>query len=227
MRTPNDSLDDFKTIDAKPEPEPPALVTVQRTGEVEVLKPLASWEDFAKTKTARRETARGWHRLTAFHRSLATAGAVALIALAIGGGVYIRNYRSHVGSAQIPADNVVISNSSATNQRSANALPSVEEPLTSDLFPSEDSPSASDDDEANVVRSVAKRRHVARRHVLRAAYRPLLRPFRPRFGLPRPQFWVSNFAPTTLIIYVENGVIKTRIEPWLNAGYKKPASFSN
>jgi hypothetical protein len=38
---------------------------------------------------------------------------------------------------------------------------------------------------------------------------------------------VSEFVPTTLIIYIENGEIKTRIEPQLTAAYKKPAPLSN
>jgi hypothetical protein len=36
--------------------------------------------------------------------------------------------------------------------------------------------------------------------------------------------WVSDFVPTTLVIYIENGEIKTRIVPQLNAGYKKSTS---
>jgi hypothetical protein len=49
--------------------------------------------------------------------------------------------------------------------------------------------------------------------------------YRPRrfVALPRPRLIVSNFVPTTLIIYIDNGEIKTRIEPQLTAGYKKPS----
>jgi len=32
---------------------------------------------------------------------------------------------------------------------------------------------------------------------------------------------VTGFVPTTLVIYAENGEIKTRIEPQLTSGYKK------
>jgi len=35
------------------------------------------------------------------------------------------------------------------------------------------------------------------------------------------------FVPTTLVIYVENGEIKNRIEPTLSGAFKLPASFSN
>lgn len=36
-----------------------------------------------------------------------------------------------------------------------------------------------------------------------------------------------NFVPTTLVIYAENGVINSRIEPWIQVSYKKPATVSN
>ena len=52
--------------------------------------------------------------------------------------------------------------------------------------------------------------------MLFAAERPRRRP------LIRPKFWVSDFVPTTLIIYVDKGEIKTRIEPQLTADYKRP-----
>jgi len=38
---------------------------------------------------------------------------------------------------------------------------------------------------------------------------------------------VADFVPTTLIIYPENGEIKTRIEPQLTAVYRKPITFAN
>lgn len=36
-----------------------------------------------------------------------------------------------------------------------------------------------------------------------------------------------TFVPTTLVIYAQNGVINTRIEPWLQGGYKKLPTSNN
>jgi len=38
---------------------------------------------------------------------------------------------------------------------------------------------------------------------------------------------VTRFVPTTLVIYAENGEIKTRIEPRLAAIYNKPLTITN
>jgi hypothetical protein len=51
--------------------------------------------------------------------------------------------------------------------------------------------------------------------------------YRPRRQLRRPQHVVTSFVPTTLVIYAENGEIKTRIEPQLSAAYKKPLTITN
>ena len=53
--------------------------------------------------------------------------------------------------------------------------------------------------------------------------------FRPRKLRRQPlrhRYVVSNFTPTTLVIFIEKGEIKTRIEPQL-ADSKKPLTFSN
>ena len=59
-----------------------------------------------------------------------------------------------------------------------------------------------------VVRTKAKSKRVTKR--VRVAAYETSRPTR-----PAPQPLTPLFFPTTLIIYVENGVIKTRTEPWL------------
>ena len=45
--------------------------------------------------------------------------------------------------------------------------------------------------------------------------------------MPSPQFIVSEFVPTTMFIFVENGEVKSRIEPQLTAGYKRPSTLPN
>jgi hypothetical protein len=50
---------------------------------------------------------------------------------------------------------------------------------------------------------------------------------RPRRRPPGPRLIVSDFVPTNLIIYPEDGVIKTRIEPQLVAIHKVPLAVPN
>jgi hypothetical protein len=60
------------------------------------------------------------------------------------------------------------------------------------------------------------------------AARPVVAVYRPeRIPQRRPKLVVSKFVPTTLIIYPENGVIKTRIEPQLTAAYKRSSTLRN
>ena len=60
-----------------------------------------------------------------------------------------------------------------------------------------------------------------------AAPRIVTAVYRPQFSAARPRLVKSKFFPTTLVIYPENGVIKTRIEPQLTAIYKKRPTFPN
>ena len=77
-------------------------------------------------------------------------------------------------------------------------------PFSSNIF------SASNAPRINVTRSKA-RQNRARRRARAARYK---RKRAPRWT-PRPL--EQLFIPTTLVIYVENGVIKTRTEPWLQS----------
>ena len=215
MRLPDDNLDDFKSNAAKPKrAAPPPTVSLEFSGEIEVLKPLARWEDYASGKATTDNVAAHW--FSRFHRSLAFGGALAIIALVLGSSVYLGIYGP---PAEIATDNAVGPLDVATDQPPESVLTPSDEPATSDLIPAENSPSAFFG--LNAVRPVARRRP-AHPRVRFAAYR------RPRrHALPHPQYVVSDFVPTTLIIYVENGEIKTRIEPQVTASYKKPASSSN
>jgi len=60
----------------------------------------------------------------------------------------------------------------------------------------------------NIFRSNPKRRPIRPRvHLAVSKPKPQLRP------IPQPE--QPKFVPTTLVIYAENGVINTRIEPWI------------
>jgi hypothetical protein len=215
MRAPNESLDDFINKAARRKTaEPPPLKSVHLTGEVEIVKPLATSYDFAKRKADGASLRTGRHRLSWFHRSLAVAGSFALIALILGTGIFIRLYGPPAKLAENHTDTVAGPSDVATNEQPERLQVPDEEQTSSDLLPESNSPFAFSG--PSPARSVAHRRSVARRPKPRL----LLAVYRPRHFAPRPQFVVSSFFPTTLDIYIENGEIKTRIEPWLTAAYK-------
>jgi hypothetical protein len=107
----------------------------------------------------------------------------------------------------------------ATNGQPGDMLTQTEEPFGFDIY----SPlgfarvSVGND----IVRSNVVRRRSARPAIRLTAYRPKV-----QLRLP-PQPEEPKFVPTTLIIYAENGVINTRIEPWLQDTDNKKATFSN
>lgn len=72
----------------------------------------------------------------------------------------------------------------------------------------------------DVVRSNTRKRPYRRSIHLAAS-----KPRRQLRRLPQPE--QPTFVPTTLVIYAENGVINTRIEPWLQDGDKKLPTFNN
>jgi hypothetical protein len=215
MRIPNENLDDFFSNAVKRKPaEPQRAVSLEFSGEIEILKPLATWEDYAISKAAANNLAP--HRLSWFHRSLAFGGALTVIALILGSGVYLGIFGP---PAEVATNHAVEPIDMTRDQPPEGLLTPADEPETSDLLPAEDSPSAFFG--LKTVPRVARRRS-SRPRVHFAAYR------RPRrHALPQPQYVVSDFVPTTLIIYVENGVIRTRIEPRVTASYKRPAASSN
>jgi hypothetical protein len=226
MRVPDENLDDFNISSAPKTAEPPAVKLVHPSGEIEVLKPLARWEGFVKSEAA---TGGMFHRAAPhwpswFRRSLAVGGAVAIIALILGTGIYVGIYRP-------PVEPVVSKSDVAIDQQPESALLPPDEPSASDLLPTADSPGAFD--ELYAVGPVKRSRHLRPRtgprqrfafSILNSRFSIASHHRRP---LLRPQLIVSAFIPTTLIIYIENGEIKTRIEPQLTAGYKKPVTLSN
>jgi hypothetical protein len=106
----------------------------------------------------------------------------------------------------------------ATNARPDDVMTQPEEPYSFDLS----SPTAFEPatGAVDIVRSITRRRP-ARSSIRVAVNRPRLRA-RP---LAVPE--VPKFVPTTLVIYAENGVINTRIEPWSQAGDRKTPTYDN
>ena len=215
MRAPKDSLEDFinKTAARKSAP-PPAWKSVDLTGEVELVKPLATSYHFAERKMPRTSLLHGFYGLSWFHRSLIVGGSLTVVALVIWTSALLGVRRPPAEPPVNFADTFVTSGDVAANEQPEQFTTPLEEQTSSDLSPESSSPFAFR--EARHARSVAHFRTAARRskpRLLLAAYRPH------RFTV-LPQFMVSSFVPTTLVIYVENGLVKTRIEPWLTASYK-------
>jgi hypothetical protein len=217
MWRPEESLDDYIV---KPEPvaEPPAVVSVRFTGEVEVLKPLARWERPAKLVPAVIETQlypAPQYRLSWFHRSLVVGGGLAMAALVLASAVIIgisdKGPSPDVAQVQTADDE-----ETTVNVASADKNLPVEEPLSSDIFSTSSNGTASENSTVPKARSRSNRFDL-----VRSAYRA------PRsVAARRPQpstLYVSQFTPTTLVIYIENGVIRSRTEPWLAA--KKSQTF--
>ena len=211
MRKPAESLDNFNVKAESDAAETPGPVSLRFTGELEVLQPLVRPEELSKFKvvTAYTYVRPSTHRQSWFHRLLALGGSFALIASillsAVLVGIYEPTDEPSVGSIDSAADPTYL----AIDQHYDTLTPA-EEPLTSDMF---SATSPLEDDQIRTVRSTARPRR-AKPRIRLAAYRPLHYRFR------RPLLVVKKFVPTTLVIYAENGEIKTRIERQLTASYK-------
>ena len=184
---------------------PPSTVLLR---EVEVLSPLQL--DQAPPKTANGLLLQhGAPRISWFHRSLIFGGgAVAAIAIIFLSAVFV--------AVNDPSDRAAVDGVDTPSYQSDaidDSLAPVEETAATDIFTSAI--------ESQVFGELRTLRPVVRPRipqVQRAAYVP--RRTSPPVQLPA-------FVPTTLVIYVENGEIKNRIEPTLSGAFKLPASFSN
>lgn len=203
MLKPNESLDDY-VVRALPEPaEPPLPVSLRFTGEVEVLKPLARWERPVKLVPAGVESAP--QRLSWFHRSLVMGGGFAVAALVLASAIVIgvSDATSGPETAQIDFIEVPAGGVEAVTP---------EEPLSADIF-SAASAHQPEETAAFRIRKYRKTRvNIARSNapVRTRLRKPFVRPNKEPNGS-----LVSRFVPTTLIIYIENGFIRSRTEPWL------------
>ena len=186
MWKPDKRLDDFIV---KPETgvtlEPPSDVLLLPTSEVEILKPLS--------------TTTNPRNLHLWFRRLVVAGSGAIIFMA---------------SVLISAILVGIGEPAGADLARAghydDYLMHAEGPLGSDVpFPSSVSPVTGG---VYVVLSKIKPPPPRRPRVRTVVYKPRRQYYAP--PTPHP-LQVANFVPTTLVIYAENGVINTRIEPWV------------
>ena len=210
MRVPKESLDEFVCrADTNEMPPPPPAVSPRRSGDITVLKPLVRWEDFEKAKAAHDKKLR-WpvlSQLSFFHRSIAVSGVGAFLAFILLMSVYIGFYAQPVE----PAVDLI----AGRQKKRPVTPPKARNPF--DHLAVSSSPAVLDEP---VVPAIVLRRRPARPHVIRADYRV-------HRVIHRPQLAMNKFVPTTLIIFVEKGEVKSRIEPQLTAAYKKQISLPN
>jgi hypothetical protein len=227
MRVPDENLDDFKS---KPElmPDGPAQhAPLKFTGKIEVLKPLARWEGFKNSEAigGKGSDPAIWYWLSWFHRSLAMGAALSVITFLLGTGLYIAVYGPPSGLIEnasdigVSSDDLAVDAQPADNDLTPTGPPGMSDPLTA-----ADSPFLFN--EPGNKHLVVKHRptaqpvtHISRQHFAIVSNRLQHQPL-------HPQFWVSQFFPTTLIIFIERGEVKTRIEPQ-TVTYKKPSVLSN
>jgi hypothetical protein len=225
MRIPKEDLNDFIFYDVvQNRPDPPARKTLHPTGEIEVLKPLAVWEGpvMGRAEAALPTTSSLFYRFSEFHRTLMLAGAFAIAALAVSIGIPLW-LNAPLAERVGPVDTAADSGPGYT-------LPDELTTDDSDLMTTGDTSVFGTVDDSTSEPEPARptyrtRRRSARRSDARSAVRFAAVRVRPR-PLLHPQFIVSEFVPTTLIIYVEGGVVRSRIEPQL-AAYKKALSLPN
>ena len=209
MRFPKESLDDFKGPKKQPS-IPPAKVWLEWTGETEQLKPLARWEGPLK---ANANAGNFFRHLSWFHRSLAMAGSLTVVTFLLGTGLYLIVYGPPVDQQE---DLAV--------EQPLETLTSTSQPNTVDIPSTANDPSLSDD-----LRSVSPspRRRQVRARISQTIPQPRPIIHRSLREWLHPPLWVSQFFPTKTIIFIENGVVRTRVEPQVVSDYKKPASNSN
>ena len=214
MQKPQDSLDEFFNRTEPIAPAPPPAVSLRPTGEFETLKPLARWEWPAIPPPVSEQlpVQHASFRVSWFHRSLVFGGGVAVIALiflsAIFTAISERPDQAAGGNADTPV---------YTDDMAFDDGPALVEEAAPDIFKSMISPRVFGE-------LLAPRRVVRPRRVRHRVYRAV---YKPRRFTPGPKTVISDFVPTTLIIYAENGEVKTRIEPNLTAVYKRPTSITN
>lgn len=212
MRRPFESLEDFTGRSGlrKP-PDPPLPKYVEPLGTRQHLEPLAVWEGPSKRHLFRWSSiySRAFPQLAPFHRSVA-AGAFSLLALIVGTTLYFGNR------------NLAVELSNANDEVATVQEPGLDEVTPSDqnrddLTNSDDAIAPSDPNQP-VKRSI---------HLRHSRPRVLFARYPTRHALPPPSLVLSDFIPTTLVIYVEKGVVKSRIQPQTAAVLAKPRPSMN
>ena len=173
---------------------------------VRVLKPLTSSEDLMRAEASAKTNRKA--RRT--RRALSIGGgSLAVIVIVTLCGLFFVMPDSANGTLDV--------SNTVPNDRQAKRSPRPpKEPGAFLPFPFRDDPnlSAEVSPPYEMVNDVAKSVRSTPRRIIAAIYKPRVRAHRPALVM-------SKFVPTTLIIYPENGVIKTRIEAQLTAVYKK------
>lgn len=211
MQKPQESLDDFFNSIEPQTATPPSAVSLRSTGEVEVLRPLAIDEASAKPANGLL-LQHGAPRISWFHRSLIFGGgAIAAVAVIFLSAVFIA---VNEPSDRVAADGIESSGYPLDGSIDISLAAAAEDQTTADVFTAI---------EPVVLGELRSDRPVVRSN--RNAVRAYRSAYIPRSVSTAPQ--PAAFVPTTLVIYAENGEIKTRIEPNLSAVYKAPSTFSN
>ena len=162
-------------------------------------------EDPAKHAISARSSVPQLDGLSWFRLSLVAGGAVAVVALVLGSFFFLTDVDAKTGDVAL------------NDQPKIGRTPPKK---LAPFVPFEVKPDSQVADEPAYVTDVpvyvapAEKQSPTVRHIEHAAYRP------PRPD-HRPHLVVSRFVPTTLIIYTQNGMVKTRREPQLTAAYKK------
>lgn len=219
MRKPEESLDDFDVKAAeRAASEPPRAVTLRFGGDVEVLKPLVRHERRLNPDPATGDPFRrpAPNRLSWFQSAVAAALVLGIMGLALLSAIFIGMSDPSPSTTVASVDTATDPDDATIAQLNEDGLIQSEQALDPDVLVAENRQPAIDE-----VRSALR---TARRHPMR---RVQLIAHRIRRPLPPPQVVVTDFIPTTLIIYAENGEIKSRIEPQIAAVYQKPLTFSN
>ena len=198
MWKPDQSLDDY-IVNPNREgiSETPRAASLRATGEVEVLKPLTPQEVCATPDRIGIQALHrpGPHQPLWFRRFVAAgSGALVMIALILVSAILV--------GINDPVDGLDV----ATFVKPDDDSTQPEELFSFDF--SSPSTFTAANGGVNIVRSNFRRRR-ARPRIHTAPNKPKL------LVLPPPQAEQPKFVPTTLVIYAENGVINTRIEPWL------------
>ena len=214
MRKPKDSLDEFAVQAAEKAAQPPRMVELQFVGEVEVLKPLVRPEipehsDPSAGNPFRRNAP---NRLSWLQSAAAAAAVLGIMVVILLSAIFI-GITEPARSSGVGTIETAESRDTATLETYEDELTSIPEPFRPGIFGTPELP-------IDIRPSSPKAKLVPARRVRRAALRLRRQPLLPRVV-------ISAFIPTTLIIYPENGEIKSRIEPQVAALYKKPQTLSN
>lgn len=198
MWKPDESLDDYSV--APPEEtlsKPPRAVSLRSTGAVEVLRPLGP-DDVLKVRRSYRLTRLPRPQPIWFRRVLiAGCTGIVMIALVLVSAIFVGLNDSAVGP------DLATIGDTTDNTGSTQGLYDVDLSYPVTLLPA---------NRRSYVRSKAKWRSA----------RPVVVVSKPKIERPSLQVIEPKFIPTTLVIFPKDGVITSRIEPWLEASYKKP-----